>query len=153
MFPTYFRYFLYRFVCLFFAHFKNLYLIWSSHHYHCVGCKCWAILGSHGHWSWGFFSVPYLLKHGTSINRVSFEDWWHSHLLPSVRHWIRSVVTVDRIRISRIWGWRSSNWVTAAGYFMVIGSTKIIQAQQNSIIVDVVFVHSGELPSYRSTDL
>ena len=30
-------------------------------------CKFWPILGSHGHWQWGFFSVPHILWHGSFV--------------------------------------------------------------------------------------
>ena len=31
------------------------------------GCKFWSILGTHGHWAVGFFSVSHILWHGASV--------------------------------------------------------------------------------------
>ena len=44
------------------------------------GCKFWPLLGTFGHEQWGFFTVPHLLWHGTSVFMVISKDPWHAHL-------------------------------------------------------------------------
>ena len=36
------------------------------------GCKFWPMLGTHGHWAGGFFSVPHLMWHGSSVYNGHF---------------------------------------------------------------------------------
>ena len=70
------------------------------------GFKFWPIHSTHGHWAvralfffylysafmdidqLGFFSVPHLLRHGSSVYIIIIsEDPWHSHLLSSDWSW------------------------------------------------------------------
>ena len=51
------------------------------------GCKFWPMLGTHGHWQWGFLSLSHLLWHGHPFIMVISEDPWHSPLLSSLWQW------------------------------------------------------------------
>ena len=90
---------------------ENFSLIWRRHHYRWRAANfdlCSELMAIE---QWGFFSVPHLLWHGSSIIMVIFEGPWHSHLLPSVWQWschylflrLGSVAAGNRIQPSA-WG-------------------------------------------------
>jgi hypothetical protein len=60
-------------VCLFLAAWAIFRLSGVCHHYWKHGCKFRPVLGIHGFKQLGFFFVPYLLRHGTSVYTVSSE--------------------------------------------------------------------------------
>jgi hypothetical protein len=45
----------------------------DCHHYRWQGCKFRPVLSTHGFQQWGFFYVPHLLRHRTSVYTVSSE--------------------------------------------------------------------------------
>jgi hypothetical protein len=66
------------FVCLFIAPWAIFQLSGGCHNYRWQGCKFRPMLSIHGFWQWGFFFVPNLLRHGTSVYIVSSEGPAHT---------------------------------------------------------------------------
>ena len=110
------------FFVFFLVPFENFSLIWIRYHYQWRATRfdqCTALITIE---QWGFFSVPHLLWHETSVHTVISEDPWLSHLLSSVWQFrchylfyrITIVATGDQTPISCINDQSSSNLATYA---------------------------------------
>ena len=101
---------------------------------------------------WGFFSVPHLLWHGTSIIMVIFEDPWHSHLLPSILQWLSQPI----LPTSVCRGWVSNNHPSACGATVL---TDCATATENPVLINsktledaLVFTYLGSKILQMKTD-
>jgi hypothetical protein len=61
------------FVCLFWVAWAIFQLSGDCHHCRWQGCKFKPMLSAYGISQWGFFYVPHLLRHGTSVFKVISE--------------------------------------------------------------------------------
>jgi hypothetical protein len=61
------------FVCLFWVARAIFQLSGDCHHYRRRGCKFRPMLSAYGFKQWGFFYVPHLLRHWTSVFKVISE--------------------------------------------------------------------------------
>ena len=66
---------------------ENRSLIWRRHHcrWRAENFELYSALIAIE--QWGFFYVPHLLWHGSSVFKVISEDSWHSHPMSSVWQW------------------------------------------------------------------
>ena len=72
---------------MFFVPLENLSLIWRRYHcrWRAEHFELYSALIAIE--QWGFFYVPHLLWHGSSVFKVISEDSWHSHPMSSVWQW------------------------------------------------------------------
>ena len=77
-------------------------------------CLLWVfMLGTHCHWSVGFFIVQHLLWHGISINYGISEYPWHSHLFAE-RLAVEPSLLVFTTKVCRVWDSKTQSFACEA---------------------------------------